>query len=277
MTRNILAVMAVMVALAAAAVATTRAIARPVAKNIVTVEASDYSFKAPDKVTAGTLTFRMKNRGKDLHHVWIVRLNDGKRLNDLLEEFKSGHAAPSWAVDMGGPGAAGPGGETSATISMSPGRYALICIIPASDGVPHIMKGMARELTVVAGSSKAEARPAADVVVDLIDYDFIFSRPLAAGAQRWLVRNPAAQTHEIVVFKLNEGATLADLLSWVEKGEGEPAGMPVGGTSGLAGGIENEVTLDLVPGRYALVCFVPDAKDGAPHFVHGMLREIEIR
>jgi len=34
--------------------------------------------------------------------------------------------------------------------------------------------------------------------------------------------------------------------------------------------------VDLKPGRYALICFLPDASDGKPHFEHGMVREIEL-
>ena len=31
-------------------------------------------------------------------------------------------------------------------------------------------------------------------------------------------------------------------------------------------------TLDLQPGEYALICFVPDPADGVPHVAKGMLR-----
>lgn len=37
------------------------------------------------------------------------------------------------------------------------------------------------------------------------------------------------------------------------------------------------VALDLAPGRYAILCFLPDGKDGKPHFVHGMHREVTVR
>jgi hypothetical protein len=33
---------------------------------------------------------------------------------------------------------------------------------------------------------------------------------------------------------------------------------------------------DLEPGRYALICFLPDLADGKPHFMHGMMQEIEV-
>ena len=30
------------------------------------------------------------------------------------------------------------------------------------------------------------------------------------------------------------------------------------------------------PGSYALICFVPDAKDGKPHAMHGMLKTLTV-
>ena len=35
-------------------------------------------------------------------------------------------------------------------------------------------------------------------------------------------------------------------------------------------------TADLTPGNYALLCFVPDAKDGKPHLEHGMVKQFKI-
>lgn len=38
-----------------------------------------------------------------------------------------------------------------------------------------------------------------------------------------------------------------------------------------------DVTIKLVtPGDYGLICFVPDAKDGKPHLVHGMVKTIKV-
>ncbi len=36
------------------------------------------------------------------------------------------------------------------------------------------------------------------------------------------------------------------------------------------------ITADFTPGDYALICFLPDAKDGKPHFTHGMIQQVHI-
>jgi uncharacterized cupredoxin-like copper-binding protein len=35
-------------------------------------------------------------------------------------------------------------------------------------------------------------------------------------------------------------------------------------------------TVDLTPGNYAFICFLPDAKDGKPHALHGMTKQFTI-
>jgi uncharacterized cupredoxin-like copper-binding protein len=44
----------------------------------------------------------------------------------------------------------------------------------------------------------------------------------------------------------------------------------------LGKGRTGTFTTTLTPGRYAIVCFVPDAKDGKPHEMHGMVREFTV-
>ena len=36
------------------------------------------------------------------------------------------------------------------------------------------------------------------------------------------------------------------------------------------------ITVTLTPGRYGLLCFFPDAKDGKAHYTHGMVKEFRV-
>ena len=246
-----------------------------------TITAWDYAFDAPDTAVAGMTEITLVNKGPELHHVQLIRLDDGKKLSDLFAALGKGHGPPSWAHEAGGPNTPVPGGTSVASVNLEVGRYALLCFIPSPDGKPHVMKGMAREFVVVPGTgaknvAQPEAKGSAPVTITLTDYDFGLSAPLVAGKQRIRVVNVAAQAHEVFLVKLGEGRTPADIVAWVEKPNGPPPGMPFGGTTGIGTGGENIVSVDLAPGEYALLCFVPDAKDGKMHVMHGMMKQVTV-
>jgi hypothetical protein len=240
--------------------------------HVVTVTARDFAFEAPETVPAGLVTFRLVNQGPDLHHVALVRLEGGKTLADLAQHQGP---PPAWAVDMGGPNAVVPGASSEATVFLRPGSYALLCFVPTADGTPHLMMGMAKALTV-AGPAPERPLPEADVTLALNDYSFGWQGPTTAGDHVVRVRNDAAQSHEVVLVKLAPGKHATDVMAWLEGRQGPPPGMPVGGVVGLARGQENTFPLRLEAGRYALLCFIPDAKDGKPHVAHGMFREFTV-
>jgi hypothetical protein len=52
--------------------------------------------------------------------------------------------------------------------------------------------------------------------------------------------------------------------------------MPIGGVAGTARSTTSFITLDLTPGEYVMVCFVPDSKDGKPHTAHGMVKPFTV-
>ena len=243
----------------------------------ITVTASDYAFAAPDSVPAGLTEIRLENRGAEMHHAFLIRLDGGKTMGDLFASMRGDGPLPSWAREVGGPNTPGPGGESTAMLRLAAGRYAMICVIPSPDGKPHVMKGMAKEIVVTpATSNTANANVRVSSTMTLLDYAFQVSQPLAAGRQTIRVKNDAAQPHEVLVVRLQPGKKPADVLAWMEKMEGPPPGAPIGGTTPLARGEENLITMDLTPGEYGLICFAPDAKDGKPHFVHGMMTQFTV-
>ena len=243
--------------------------------HVVDVAAGDFYYTMVDTVVAGATTFRLSDIGEELHHLQLVRLADGKTAEDFVAESK-GEVPPAWAEFVGGPNSPTPNaGVSTVTVNLTPGNYLALCVIPSPDGKPHVVKGMSKSLAVISDGNPA-GMPATVDSVALTDYDFVFSRPLTAGQHLLTVTNTATQPHEIFIAKLNDGASVDDLIAWTGTMAGPPPGMAVGGTVGLSMGMSNVVHLDLTPGNYALICFVPDAKDGQPHFVHGMKKQIRV-
>lgn len=246
------------------------------APNVVVVKTSDYAFDAPDTVRAGLTTVRLiTNPGQEMHQVGLIRLDSGKTPADFANATKAPGPMPKWAVEVAGVNPPAPGQTAEATLNLEPGHYLLVCFVPSPDGVPHIAKGMVRPL-VAAGTAVAAAPLPGDVEIKLTDYAFGLSKPLTAGRHVVRVVNDGQQTHEVMVIRLAPGKTAAQVAAWVEKMEGPPPGEPLSGVAGLGVGESASFPLTLTPGEYGLICFIPDAKDGKPHYVHGMVHQFKV-
>jgi hypothetical protein len=256
-----------------------RAVAKsiPVAKaHVVRVVGEDFKFDAPDFIPAGLTEFRFLNKGPALHHMAVLRLEGGKTIDDLQAVMaKPAGPPPAWVKEVGGPNAAAPGMESNATMMLEAGNYVLICFVDIG-GPPHFTKGMVKALRVTPASTPGIAAPKADVTATLLDYTFKLSGPIHAGTRTVRVVNSAQQHHEIELVELAPGASAGDFMNWMAKMEGPPPGKAIGGIAGIDSGMSQSFTADFKPGKYALICFLPDTKDGKPHFMHGMVQEITV-
>jgi hypothetical protein len=252
-------------------------VAAPAAKaRVVRVTGEDFKFDAPDVIPAGLTEFRFLNKGPSLHHMTIIKLRANKTVDDLRAAFANPGPPPAWAKVMGGPNAADAGLESNATVMLEPGNYALVCFVDLG-GPPHFAKGMVRPLRVVP-AKVADIKPKADLTATLIDYSFRLSSPIRSGTHTIRVHNAASQDHEVELIELAPGKTLADLMTWLSKMEGPPPGKALGGVAGMAPGLTEYFTADFSSGtRYVLICFIPDAKDGKPHFAHGMAQQVTVK
>lgn len=257
---------------------TDRAQAQDSVASTITVTANDYSFQAPKEVPAGATQFQLVNQGKEMHQAQLVKLEDGKTLEDLAKAMKTHGPPPSWVRFMGGPNGVAHGQEANATAVLTPGQYAYLCLIPSPDGVLHIAKGMAYAFTVTeAGTSASQELPPPDVTIKLVDYDFESSEPLTAGKHTILVDNAGPQPHELVLLRLAPGKKAQDFATWAMEGmKGPPPAEPLGGVVTLDKGSRGTFEVELTPGEYGLICFVPDTKDGKPHLAHGMVKTITV-
>ena len=247
---------------------------------VYTIVAKDFSYEAPDTITAGMVTLRLVNQGPELHHVQILKLDDGKTAADLeagLKQMKPDSPPPPWVHEVAGPNSPVPGGEQSVTQDLAPGNYVLICFIPSADKVPHAMKGMMKALTIVPATSANAAAPTADITVKMTDYAWTVTPELTAGAHVLKIENEAAQAHELFIAQLAPGKTVADLAKWVGEMKGPPPGKPIGGITGMMKGATVYVPVNLEPGEYGMYCFLPDAKDGKMHVEHGMMKQFSVK
>jgi hypothetical protein len=271
-------VMALVLSACGSAAASTR-MAASAAIPEVTIKAADFSFDAPDQIEAGLIKVNLVNNGQEPHHAQIARLNDGVTLDQFQAALREGEAAAFPLIAfVGGPGLVDPGLETQVTLDLTPGQYILLCFMPSHDGVPHLAKGMVRPIEVVAPADPAEAAaPKADATVKLLDFSFILPAEIKAGPQVWEVVNEGPQPHEIMLVKLAEGKTVADINAFMSDPHGAPPFSQIGGFQAINPGVSGWLNLDLTPGEYVALCHVPDPASGKAHEELGMMMPFSVK
>jgi hypothetical protein len=241
--------------------------------------AHDYGFTGPDRIPAGVTMMQVVNKGQDPHHIQLLRLLEGKTAEDFRMALSADPTRlPNGVQFVGGPNAILPDSDSVAAMNLAEGEYLLVCLIPNKDGVPHMALGMQKALSVKGGKPTLISEPKADLTIVLADFRFAQSHPITAGSHTIQVMNHGTMPHEVVVLKLDPGASARDFGAAFEPGaSGPPPGKPIGGVVGLESGAHAFFTARFEPGRYGLICFFPDPITGKPHFAQGMTTEFTVK
>lgn len=227
--------------------------------------------KVPDTVEAGLVEVSFENSGKAPHSAQLVRV-DGDQTAAQVKQVTGGEGGiPDWLHGAGGIGTVAPGQSGTATVLLEPGTYY------AQDDEGD--EGGIAKFEVTGEAAEAEL-PSTDATIVASEYKFT-TDGLKAGANRVTFDNAGEELHHAIAAPINDGKTIADVKKFFMS-EGMPSGPPpvdfeAGvGTAVLDGGAKEVTDLELKAGRYAFVCFIPDREGGPPHFVKGMLQEVEI-
>ena len=244
------------------------------------VTALDYEFQAAStEIPAGWTTVELHNEGEETHVLELFRIpeegtyREVRRyygvLDTLISDLESGAIdsatyrkalkkhAPSFELERaGGPGMVAPGRTTHATSRLEPGTHVIICYVRDSVGTPHLFRGMRDRLEVEPSSAGGEP-PEADLEVTLADYRMTVEGDLESGEQtvavhygeREKANEPPYMTLRLA--RLEEGMTSDTVREW-DASAPAPA-THLGGANPLPAGKTMYFTVNLEPGRYALV------------------------
>jgi len=266
------------------------------APNLVSLTATEYAFEAPDTLPAGWTTFRLVNRGQEVHYGHIVRLDPGKTVQELVDAYaeaiRTSGPRPKWVTRFGGPGGAFPGDSSSVTQYLEPGSYVWICPVEDNSGAPHFSKGEFKPFVVKAADGVVADRaagPEASLVIRLMDFSFALDSAVLAGRHTIRVENAGAEPHDLVMIKLAPGKSAADLVTAMNPERArrpgqaaepppplESLGTGAGGIAAIAPGMESFFEANLSPGEYVLLCMAT-APDGRSHIEHGMVKQFRIQ
>lgn len=121
----------------------------------VTVEMVDFHFAGvPTELAAGPHVWDIANTGEQGHVLILIKLAEGKTLDDLTAwmatpEARGGPMPADLGEDVPAGSYLDPGGRYFETIDLAPGTYAVICPVPdPATGEPHYDLGMIQALNV---------------------------------------------------------------------------------------------------------------------------------
>ena len=238
---------------------------------VLDISVGEYFINAPDSISAGLITLRLTQTGDvvkpfpadtaklradptyHLHMIWLVRLDSGKTVSDVLEAEREDRPAP-WSKILGGPGFVDAPGASNVTMLLAEGNYALVCYVGSARedrNRYHLPKGMIRPLTVTAAASgKAEPMPAADIEIVLAGDSVQVRDTLAAGRWRVLVRNERERPAEFGIGRLKPGYTVEQARAWRGRFLTEPPRIAIGGVVYIIPKQALLTTVDLTAGDY---------------------------
>jgi hypothetical protein len=241
--------------------------------------ATDAAFKAPAEVPAGLRHILFENHGAEIHESMLVKLSPGMTAEDYVAQVKRGALFPTGGSDYSGPGLTSPGESVELWTRLDPGNYLLICWNDAHARTRPVHP------FVVSETIMNDEVPPEDLVVKLFDYRFELSEDLQKGVQVLRVETPGPSMHEMDIFRLHPGKTVADLRQW--RKESGPGPAPF---DSLGGALDNHdirrvvwLRRDFSPGHYLLHCEMPltsNAQTTNQELTHeelGMMREIEVK
>jgi uncharacterized cupredoxin-like copper-binding protein len=253
------------------------------------IVATEYTFEMPATAESGYTRLTLDNQGGEDHHAMFFRLNDDTTEDQFMTGLMSGDLGALLALgaSYGGPMASA-GSQASVIASLDAGTYAVVCLIPDEQGVPHVAHGMLAMLEVSEGTSAAPD-PVADGTITLVEMAFGgLPTEVPAGMLTWQVTNGGTQLHEMAILQLVPGvpadAVIAGITAPpapVASPNAVPAASPeasepppfvsLSGAAPMSPGATNYVELNAQPGEYVVVCFVPDPATGMPHAMMGMV------
>lgn len=133
----------------------------------------------------------------------------------------------------------------------------------------------------VSTSSLRDARADAALEVRVITVhakDFAFDMPksIPAGPTTFRLVNDGKEFHHLSLIKLAQGKTLADFTEAVKSGKPPEWAVAVGGPNAAVPGQTIAATMNLEPGEYVAICFIPSPGEKAPHAMKGMIAPLTV-
>ncbi|MEZ4671362.1 MAG: hypothetical protein R3E39_25960 [Anaerolineae bacterium] len=235
----------------------------------VVVSVSDSGVKFSSEIPAGfvNLTFE-NNLAKNDYKPLIARLNDGVSMKELLAAQESGDEMQMLPLLTlyGGIHTVESGESSSYTTKLISGDYALFNTCEDNCDAEKPIG-----FTVVESDGTEQTPPKSDVTLALVDFAFGVPAQIPSGPLVWHIENIGEQWHHVLILPVDDGKSALDVRN--ELMSGKETSLPIWSWLPSDPGTQSWVTIELEPGTYAVICFLPDLhSDFSPHLAHGMVQ-----
>ena len=256
----------------------------------VTSDGTTHDF--PTELEAGRYHIVLENTGDVEVDLEIVQLPEGITPDDVNAAFAEAEESPVFVppdffYDMTWNGGvwAWPGETRGAVLDLAPGEWWVAMTTYDAESGDEVASG--ETMLTVTGEMPAVEDPAGVIDIGLVDMDFVVADTLAAGPQIWRIQNNGLQVHHLVMLGVPDGTTEDDVMELAAMFAGPPASPAAAPainpeevtdeyfTLLFSRGQFNLVEVDLEPGTYAMVCFMPDPS-GTPHVMLGMVEIVVV-
>lgn len=255
------------------------------------IDGADYTFTiSPDPaagVKPGWTLVRFRNVGAEAHQVMFARIKDGVDMGELAAAG-AGDSSGAGAIDfvdmIGGVSYIDPDRDITAMVNLTPGITMAMCYVPDAEGVAHALMGMSTMLNVaetpgaMPASGPAPREEAVRGTIELSADGYQVPDDLQAG---WYhVRNTDTVLHELSLLRLAEPIDEREVQPLVEAlASNQTPSIAVeamGGMGAISAGFDGYLYLDLAPGPYLAVDFMPDPGEPRPHMLDGYYSTFDV-
>lgn len=229
----------------------------------------------PSKVPSGWVQLTATNKGNGPQAASVVKINKGytyDQINKLMnsDSEQDYQKAMQGMTMVGGIPGMLPNGTAEATVNLTAGSYVLMSQIGEKPTVQQF---------TVTSSKSGLSEPSASTTVKLSEFKIDMPDSYKAGTTTFKVENVGGEGHLALFLHLAPGKTLDDAVKFVESNP--PSGQPpvdwAGGVDSLSPQHDGYATIDLQPGKYAVICPMFDPSSGKSHAMLGMTKEITVQ
>lgn len=229
----------------------------------------------PEAWVSGITTITLQNDTDIDFQPAITRFINDATMEDFMAAMQAQDFAGMLAtVSALGSATAKPGESVEITYDLIAGDYLFLNFVPA--GPPTLLP-----FTVAENEGEPVEAPEADVEIVMVDFAFGMPVELTSGAALWHFSNEGEQTHEIVIFSVEDDATVEGVTAAMTEAmmaavPGTPMEMPYETAFAFVGMSPDEnawMEVSLEPGTYAALCVIPDttSEEMVTHLAHGMI------